>query len=312
MSNLQQGAEANAECDSGKVLSRLLSQASIELSATRAEQAAAIAAKLPQGTSVFISHLPRHSLAQSLSAVQSLHKAGLRPVPHVAARRIASRDEFTAFMRIACGQSGVRRLLLIGGDLGDTSGPFADAEAVLADPAIAGSGIREISFAVYPEEHPRIPAQQLEDALDRKIKRASAMGLSVSLLTQLCFTHERITACIDAVASRYPQVALHIGVAGPTSLMSLARYAQTCGVANSFGSLVRRGCKSFRLATSSDPLRELVPVAAHLTGRNRPNIAGTHFFAFGGAIATADWIANEMAKRRGQLDLKRTPHRRSE
>jgi hypothetical protein len=57
------------------------------------------------------------------------------------------------------------------------------------------------------------------------------------------------------------------------------------------------GSKSFLLATSSDPLRELVPVAAHLTGPNRPNIAGAHFFAFGGAIATADWIANEMAKR---------------
>jgi hypothetical protein len=57
------------------------------------------------------------------------------------------------------------------------------------------------------------------------------------------------------------------------------------------------GSKSFRLATSSDPLRELVPVAAHVIGRNGPNIAGAHFFAFGGAIATADWIANETAKR---------------
>ncbi len=229
--------------------------------------------------------------------MQSLHEAGLHPVQHVAARRITSRDELTAFMRIACGHSGVRRLLLIGGDLGDAAGPFADAEAVLADPVIAESGIREISFAVYPEEHSCIPAQQLEDALDRKITRASAMGLSVSLVTQLCFTPERITACIDTVASRYPQVALHIGVAGPTSLMSLARYAQACGVANSFGSLVRMGGKSFRLATSSDPLRELVPVAAHLTGSNRPIIAGAHFFAFGGVIATADWIASEMAKR---------------
>lgn len=297
MSELPAGLYDSAALSGETALGQLLSNASVELGPSRAQDVTAIAAKLPQGTSVFISHLPRHSLAQSLSAVQSLHKAGLRSVPHIAARRIASRDELTAFMRIACGHSGVRRLLLIGGDLGDASGPFADAEAVLADPAIAESGIREISFAVYPEEHPCIPAQQLEDALDRKIARASAMGLSVSLVTQLCFTPERITTCIDTVASRYPQVALYIGVAGPTSLMSLARYAQTCGVANSFGSLVRMGSKSFLLATGSDPLRELVPVAAHLTGRNRPNIAGAHFFAFGGAIATADWIANEMAKR---------------
>lgn len=297
MSELLAGRYDSAAPSEETALGQLLSNASVELGPNRAQDATAVAGKLAQGTSVFISHLPRHSLAQSLSAVQSVHKAGLHPVPHIAARRITSRDELIAFMRIACGHSGVRRLLLIGGDLGDAAGPFADAEAVLADPAIAESGIREISFAVYPEAHPCISAQQLEDALNRKITRASAMGLSVSLVTQLCFTPERITACIDMVASRYPQVALHIGVAGPTSLMSLARYAQTCGVANSFGSLVRMGSKSVRLATSSDPLRELVPVAAHLTGSNRPNIAGAHFFAFGGAIATADWIASEMAKR---------------
>ncbi len=297
MSDLPLARQECAPRSARPVLSRLLSQASLELGANRAQDAPAIAARLPRGTSVFVSHLPRHSLAQSLPAVQSLHAAGLHPVPHIAARRVASREELAAFLRTACGQAGVRRLLIIGGDLADAAGPFADAAAVLADPAVAEAGLREISFAVYPEEHPRIPARQLEDALDRKITRAAAMGVSVSLVTQLCFTPERITACIDTVAARHPQVALHMGVAGPTSLMSLARYAQTCGVAPSFGSLVRMGRKSLRLATSSDPLRELVPVAAHLTGRNRPNLAGAHFFAFGGAIATADWIASEMAKR---------------
>jgi methylenetetrahydrofolate reductase (NADPH) len=297
MSELQAGRYDSAALSAETALGQLLSNASVELGPNRAQDATAIAAKLPQGTSVFVSHLPRHTLAQSLPAVQSLYEAGLHPVAHIAARRVASREELTAFLRTACRRAGVRRLLLIGGDLGDAAGPYTDAEAVLADPAVADTGVEEISFAVYPEEHPCIPAHQLEDALDRKITRASAMGLSVSLVTQLCFTPERIAACIDTVAARYPLVAQHIGVAGPTSLMSLARYAQTCGVANSFGSLVRMGSKSFRLATSSDPLRELVPVAAHLTGRNRPNIAGAHFFAFGGAIATADWIANEMAKR---------------
>ena len=294
MSELPAGLYDSAALSGETALGQLLSNASVELGPNRAQDATAIAAKLPQGTSVFISHLPRHSLAQSLSAVQSLHEAGLRPVPHVAARRIASRDEITTFLRMACGQAGVRRLLLIGGDLEDTAGPYADAEAVLADPAVANAGLEEISFAVYPEEHPRIPRQQLEDALKRKIDSASAMGLSVSLVTQLCFTPERITACIDTVASRYPQVALHIGVAGPTSLMSLARYAQTCGVANSFGSLVRMGRKSFQLATSSDPLRELVPVATSLARFGRANIAGAHFFAFGGAVATADWITSQL------------------
>lgn len=278
------------------VLTKLLSNASLELGANRPQDAAVLAAKLPQGTRVFISHLPRHSLVQSLPAVQSLNEVGLHPVPHIAARRVASRDELAAFLQSACREHGVRRALLIGGDLEAAAGPYSDAEAVLADPAIAEAGLKEISFAVYPEVHPRIPGQQLEAALERKISRANAMGLSVSLVTQLCFAPERIAACIDTVADRYPETALHIGIAGPTSLMSLARYAQTCGAATSFGALVRMGSTSLRLATSSDPLRELGPVAAHLAVHHRPNIAGAHFFAFGGATATAGWIADQVAK----------------
>ena len=297
MSKLQQGDEAVQAGDIGKVLAGLLSRASLELGATRAEQATAIADRLPPGAHVFISHLPRQSLAQSLSAAQSLHEVGLRPVPHIAARRIASREELTAFLRAACGRSGVRRLLLIGGDLEDVAGPYSDAEAALADPAVADAGLEEISFAIYPEEHPRIPRQQLEDALKRKVDRAAAMGISVSLVTQLCFAPERILASIDANVTRFPGIPVHVGIAGPTSLLSLARYAQACGVANSFGSLVRMGSKSLRLATSSDPLRELVPIASQLSGRNKPHIAGAHFFAFGGAIKTADWIADQRKKR---------------
>ena len=279
------------------MLVTLLKHASLELGANRPQDAAAIAARLPQGTSVFVSHLPRHSLAHSLLVVQSLHQAGLRPVPHIAARRIGSKEELSSFLRSACGRHGVRRVLLIGGDLAEPAGPYADAEELLTDPAVVDAGLDGVSFAVYPEQHARIPERQLEAALERKIMRAIGMGLSVSLVTQLCFESDRIVACINTVAARYSQLALHIGIVGPTSLVSLARYAQTCGVVTSLGALARMGSSSLRLATVSDPLRELEPVAAYLAAHPTPTVAGVHFFPFGGAIATADWIMRQTRNR---------------
>lgn len=286
-------------------LARLLNSASLELGANRPQDVDAIAAKLPQGTRVFVSHLPRHALGQSLLTARRIQDSGLSAIPHIAARRVAARDELAAFLRGGPDGFRIRRALLIGGDLDEPAGPYADAEAVLADPALAAAGLEEIYFAVYPEAHPRISDEALEQALRRKIARAEAMGLCVNLITQLCFAPDRIIACMDRLTARYPKVAVHIGFAGPTSLTSLARYAQTCGVAASFGSLMRMGGGGFKLATSSDPLRELEPVAARLEALDAPTIRRAHFFAFGGAVATADWIAGQATRNQLRRDVLR-------
>src|SRR3970040_2419431 len=63
----------------------------LEMAAPRPQDAAATAALLPAGTPVYVNHLPRHSLADSLASIAALRAAGLEPVPHIAARRLASR-----------------------------------------------------------------------------------------------------------------------------------------------------------------------------------------------------------------------------
>ena len=133
MSGLQAGRYDSAAPSGETALGHLLSNASVELGPNRAQDATAIAAKLPQGTSVFVSHLPRHTLAQSLPAVQSLFEAGLHPVPHIAARRVASREELAAFLRTACRRAGVRRLLLIGGDKSSQVKDIAKAQQLAKD-----------------------------------------------------------------------------------------------------------------------------------------------------------------------------------
>jgi methylenetetrahydrofolate reductase (NADPH) len=87
----------------------LLSGGSLDMSPDRPGDAAAIAELLPAGTRVFVHHPLRHALAQSLDALARLREAGLEPVPHVAARRIAARAELEGFVERAVRDAAVTR-----------------------------------------------------------------------------------------------------------------------------------------------------------------------------------------------------------
>ena len=136
----------------------LVAAGSIEMGAHRPQDALAIAALLPAGTPVYVNHLPRHSLADSLASLVAVRAAGLEPVPHIAARRIRSRDELESFLRRAVHEAGVRKALILGGDESAALGPYGDGAALIRTGLLEQSGLREIGLPGYPEGHPRIQA----------------------------------------------------------------------------------------------------------------------------------------------------------
>jgi methylenetetrahydrofolate reductase (NADPH) len=79
----------------------LLVAGSLEISPRELHRAAEMAALLPKDTCVYIPSLPGFPLARTLEAVAAFRAAGLDPVPHVSARRILDRDEFSSFLRTA-------------------------------------------------------------------------------------------------------------------------------------------------------------------------------------------------------------------
>src|SRR5438552_3043 len=95
----------------------LVACGSLEMGADAPEDAQLIAGLLPAGTPVYVNHLPRRELVHTLPALIALAEAGLEPVPHVAARRIASRAEAEAFLKQAVRLARVRKVMLIGGDV---------------------------------------------------------------------------------------------------------------------------------------------------------------------------------------------------
>ena len=90
------GPAGNA--NTADVISDLVTNGSIELSSTPLEQIAAGATLLPFGTSVYVPSPQQKPLASNLEIVSSLHKAGMEAVPHIAARKIRSRNDLEAYL----------------------------------------------------------------------------------------------------------------------------------------------------------------------------------------------------------------------
>jgi methylenetetrahydrofolate reductase (NADPH) len=299
MSSPESGTEAprnrTAPAFAAAPVAELVSNGSIELALQQRDQVAEAAALLPAGARVYLTALPKHSITEALEGVRAIRAAGLDPVPHVAARRIASRAELGGFLAQAVEEHGVRRVLLIGGDQPQPRGPYPDALALLRDGVLAAAGIREVGIAGYPEGHPRIPPAVLSAAFDAKLAEIAAQGLGAYVVTQFSFVPARVVEFCAALARSAPAVPVYVGIAGPTDPAALLRYAQRCGVSASLRALRNLGVGVVRIVSHTDPREQLLAIAHYCAGHGACNVVGAHFFSFGGFLATARWMNGTIA-----------------
>jgi methylenetetrahydrofolate reductase (NADPH) len=274
----------------------LVASGSLEIGAHRPEDAKAVADLLPSGTPVFVNHLPRHSLDDTLRGLMAVREAGLDPVPHMAARRISSEIEARSFLNAATKGAGVHKVMLIGGDTADAAGPYKDAAAFLKSGLLAEYGIREVGIAAYPESHPRIAKATLNAAFAEKMEILARQGLGAFAVTQFTFAPSRTIELAAGLARHYPDLPVYAGLPGPTSVTKLVGYAQRCGVGASLRALQTLGRGTLGLVTNTDPSDQLQRFAHHTVSGATPNIVGVHVFTFGGVAASAEfmnrWIRN--------------------
>lgn len=268
----------------------LMINGSLEMNPQRAGDAATIAAQLPAGTRVYVNHLPHRGLEGSLAALTSLHEAGLEPVPHIAARRITSRQELATFLAKAVREAGVTKVLLIGGDDPQPLGPYKDGIEVLRERVLADGGVREVGLPGYPEGHPRILQTGLDHALVDKLALAGSQGLGSSIVTQFSFAPARIVEYCDELARKLPEIPVYVGMAGPTDPVTLLRFAQRCGVSSSLRAMGAQGMGAVKLFMHTDPGEQLSAVAHYCVRHANCNVVGAHLFSFGAAARSAAWM----------------------
>jgi methylenetetrahydrofolate reductase (NADPH) len=258
---------------------------SLEATRPNACEIAKLAELLPGGTPVYFSAVPTITPQELVAGAALLRKSGLEPVVHIAARRIRVAADLQNLLASLRGEADVRRLLVIGGDV-DTAGPFPDALSVIQKGRLREAGIEEIGIGAYPEGHNRIPPGRLEAALDEKIATAAAHSLRVHIVSQFSFSPERILAWLKQLRACGITRPVKVGMAGPTGMPALLRYAKRCGVNASLRGLMSGAAVGLIGNVGPDRIIDTLERAGDLGD------AAPHYFSFGGAIEAARYACS--------------------
>jgi methylenetetrahydrofolate reductase (NADPH) len=246
----------------------------------------ALAAPLPRGASVYLTSLLGDAPGAVIEAARRLRRGGLNPVPHLSARSFAAATDLDDRVARLAAEAEVRQVLVIGGDIDRPRGSFGSSRALIATGVLEKHGIRSVGLAAYPEGHPRIAAAVLDQELAAKIATLQARGIAPYIVTQFCFEAAPIAALLGRLATRFPGIPVHLGLAGPAKLTTLLRYAASCGIGASLRAL-RGGASLSKLMTESGAEPILVSLARDDAACAA--IAQLHFFTFGGVTRTAQW-----------------------
>ncbi len=236
---------------------------------------------------IYVSAVPSQPAQRQLDVAAAVAAAGLEPVPHLAVRSFTSAAALDGHLARLVEETGVRRVLIIGGDRATPAGPFHAAIEAIESGLLQARGIVEIGVAGYPDGHPRLTTEDLDRALAAKLEAAAQTGLGIHVVTQWSFSPEAVLAWIRRLRDLGVDHPVRVGLAGPVTFAGLARYARICGVSASLQGLARDAGLARQLFGMVTPDHVLRPLAdATDLGDVAP-----HVFSFGGLAAAARWAA---------------------
>ncbi len=281
-------------------IAAVAARASLEITSNDRDVPAALAGRLPTGMALYVAHTPNAKLADVAEVACIAQRAGFGGCPHLVARRIASRAELDAALaRLRDG--GVTRALLVAGDLTPPAGPYSSTLDVIESGALDRAGLVSVGVAGHPEGNPNIPPDVAWDAIVRKQAWGARTGIAVHVATQFGFDTDALAAFDRGLTERGIALPVHVGVAGPASLKSLAKFAVMCGIGASLAAILSNPLALGSLKTLVKTVDEVFPAIVRLReGALEKRLAQPHFFAFGGVMKTVEWLESVRA---GRFDL---------
>jgi methylenetetrahydrofolate reductase (NADPH) len=268
-------------------IATLLASASVEV-CSRGHQLDELRDHFRAGIDVTITFLPGDNYRHNVETAAALRRAGYNPVPHIAAREMASREALDDFLARLRNEANVTRVLLIAGDVALAKGPFKSSLDICASGLIEARGIASVSVAGYPEGHPYLKTADALRALEAWRDWGRQTKIRVDVMTQFCFESAPILWWIGELNARGIDLPVIVGLSGPATLATLTKFALRCGIGNSMRSLRRQIGRFGRLLTDTGPddvMRGLrsAPVAT------TASVKGFHLFPFGGLRKSGDW-----------------------
>jgi methylenetetrahydrofolate reductase (NADPH) len=275
----------------GGDLAAFLAGFSIEVMPRTAAKIPDFRALLPAGTRVYIAHIEGTPIADMVATAARLRAEGFEPMPHFPARIIADRAELMDWVARYRGEAGVKQALVLAGNPARQRGAFHSSMQLLDSGAF--DGFERLHVAGHPEGNKDIDPdgsdRNVMEALRWKRAFAERTDAKVALVTQFCFEAEPVIAWADRLAAEGIDLPIHIGVAGPTKLQTLIKFAIACGVGPSLRVLQRRAMDVTRLLVPFEPDEFLTALARHKAAHPGFAIEAVHLFPLGGIAPTAEW-----------------------
>ncbi|GAA4709642.1 methylenetetrahydrofolate reductase [Pseudonocardia yuanmonensis] len=272
---------------------RLMSPFSVEITPREAATLPPLPDHLAAGTAVYLTFLPHQPWTETVAVARAVREAGMRPVPHLAARAVPDRRSLQRMLTDLTAV-GVEDVLLLAGSLTTPVGEFSESAQILDTGLLEEAGIRRVGIVGHPEGHPDVDDDELFRALAAKCGIARARGFDLHLVTQFCFDPGPIVAWERRIRAAGVDVPVHVGLPGLTSPARLLRFGLSCGVGPSLKVLRQQAGGVLKLATSPvhHPDATLLGLAAAVAADPRSLLRAVHFFPFGALVPTASWAAD--------------------
>ncbi|NKX52979.1 methylenetetrahydrofolate reductase [Arthrobacter mobilis] len=244
---------------------------------------------IPPGTRINVTFLGNEDLRMRVAAATAVRRLGFVPVPHISARRLASRQELEEFLDALATEAAPKDVFAVAGDPAKPLGPFEDSYALIRSGLLGNYGIEHVSISGYPEGHPDISDATLWQALTDKYAALKDLGLESSIITQFGFDVDPVLSWLAELRQRGIWAPVRLGVPGPAGVKRLLSYARRFGVASSAGIAHKYGFSLTNLLGTAGPDKFLHEFARRYEAAGHGAVL-LHFYTFGGLKATAEWV----------------------
>jgi methylenetetrahydrofolate reductase (NADPH) len=282
----------------GSGLGKILSGYSIEVMPRTAAKVERFADLLPRGTRVYIAHIEGTPIADMVSTARRLRDEGYAAMPHIPARIIKDTATLEDWVQQYRDEAGVEEALLLAGGPREPHGDLHSSMQLLETGLFDKYGFRRLHVAGHPEGNrdidPDGSARQADEALAWKQSFSERTDADMAIATQFFFDAKPVIRWAERLRALGITLPIHVGVAGPTKLQTLIKFAIACGVGPSLKVLQKRAMDLTKLMVPYQPFDVLEELAAYREAHPGSAIEQIHIFPLGGITASAKW-ANEQS-----------------
>ena len=250
---------------------------------------------LPKKTTVYVAHLEDTPVEEMFFTCKRLISEGMAPMPHIPARIIRNTGELEDWVK-EYSSLGVDQSLLLAGNGKNPKGELFNSIQMLETGIFEKHAFKKIQIAGHPEGNKDIDKdgtlEKTINALKAKQKFALKTKLKIGITTQFCFDLRPVIEWLKVLEREQIDLPISLGLAGPTRLQTLIKYAIMCGVGPSISVLKKRAKDLTKLLLPFEPTEMVDTLNSHKKNKLFRNVHSLHFFPLGGIEASAAFAIN--------------------